>query len=117
MASNTKLNESAAGMYVISATPFAEDGGLDLDSARSLIDFYLGCGVTGITILGHHGRSPKLSPDAASLQFAKQVLERIDGRVPVIVGVSAPGSTASSLARQPVMDAGAGGVMIAPIPG
>ena len=29
---NPRLNESARGIYVISATPFADDGALDLDS-------------------------------------------------------------------------------------
>ena len=116
MASTSKLNESAAGMYVISATPFADDGALDLDSARSLMDFYLACGVTGITILGIMGEAPKLSPDE-SLQFTKAVLKHVDGKVPVVVGASAPGIDNLSLFAKRVSDAGAAGVMIAPIPG
>ena len=116
MASTSKLNESAAGMYVISATPFADDGALDLDSARSLMDFYLACGVTGITILGIMGEAPKLSPDE-SLQFTKAVLKHVDGKVPVVVGASAPGIDNLSLFAKRVTDAGAAGVMIAPIPG
>ena len=116
MASNTRLDESAAGVYVISATPFADDGALDLDSARSLMDFYLACGVTGITILGIMGEAPKLSPDE-SLQFVKAVLKHVDGKVPVVVGASAPGIDNLSLFAKRVMDSGAAGVMIAPIPG
>ena len=116
MASNTNLNESAAGMYVISATPFAEDGALDLDSARTLMDFYLACGVTGITILGIMGEAPKLSPDE-SLQFVKAVLKQVDSKVPVVVGASAPGIDNLSLFAKRVMDSGAAGVMIAPTPG
>jgi len=116
MASNTRLDEAASGVYVISATPFTEDGGLDLDSARSLMDFYLACGVTGITILGIMGEAPKLSPDE-SLQFVKAVLKQVDGKVPVVVGASAPGIDNLSLFAKRVVDLGAAGVMIAPIPG
>ena len=113
---NTKLNETASGMYVISATPFAEDGTLDLDSTRSLMDFYLACGVTGMTILGIMGEAPKLSGEE-SLQFAKAVIKQVDGKVPIVVGASAPGIDNLSHFAKRVMDAGAAGVMIAPIPG
>ena len=51
----TRLDETAAGMYVISATPFTAQGALDLASTRSLMSFYLDRGVTGITILGMMG--------------------------------------------------------------
>ena len=40
-----RLSESAKGVYIISATPFAEDGALDLDSASRLVEFYLEAGV------------------------------------------------------------------------
>jgi 4-hydroxy-tetrahydrodipicolinate synthase len=32
-----RLNESAKGVYIISATPFDDDGSIDLDSADSLV--------------------------------------------------------------------------------
>ena len=35
----TLLNETARGVFIISATPFAEDGALDLASADRLVDF------------------------------------------------------------------------------
>jgi 4-hydroxy-tetrahydrodipicolinate synthase len=111
-----KLNESAVGTYVISATPFAEDGSLDLASASSLMDFYLACGVTGVTILGIMGEAPKLTADE-SLQFVKAILKHLEGKLPVIVGASAPGIDNLNLFAKRVMDAGAAGVMIAPVPG
>ena len=112
----TKLNESAAGMYVISATPFTEAGALDLDSTRSLMDFYLQCGVTGFTILGIMGEAPKLSGEE-SMSFATTAMKQIDGKVPVIVGASAAGLDNLATFSKKVMDAGAAGVMVAPIPG
>ena len=50
--SDMKLNEKAAGVYIISATPFTETGAIDYASADQLVDFYLERGVTGMTILG-----------------------------------------------------------------
>ena len=55
------LDETAKGVYIIAATPFADDGALDLASAERMTDFYLECGVTGMTILGVMGEAPKLS--------------------------------------------------------
>lgn len=116
MTSMTRLNEKAKGIFIISATPFLEDGVLDLDSTDRLMDFYLEKGVRGITILGMMGEAPKLTHEE-SVQFIKRVLDRVAGRVPVVVGVSNPGiENLVSLANE-VMDLDAGGVMIAPVPG
>jgi 4-hydroxy-tetrahydrodipicolinate synthase len=111
-----RLDEKARGVFVISATPFAQDGALDLDSADSLADFCLDKGVHGITILGMMGEAPKLSSEEA-VRFLRQVMQRIDGRIPVIVGVSNPGVKNLVTLAHTSMDAGAAGVMIAPIPG
>ena len=67
------LNEQARGVFVIVATPFDETGNLDLASTDSLIDFYLGCGVHGMTILGVMGEAPKLSAEE-SARFAGRVV-------------------------------------------
>jgi 4-hydroxy-tetrahydrodipicolinate synthase len=110
-----RLTGEAKGVYVIAATPFTEAGELDLASARSLIDFYLRFGIDGLTILGIMGEADKLSPDEAR-SFVAAVLERVSGRVPVIVGVSSPGIANLAGAAQRAMAAGAAGVMVAPIP-
>jgi len=107
------LDHTAQGVYVIAATPFLPDGAVDTASIDRMTDFYLGCGVTGMTILGMMGEAPKLDPDE-SLAIAKQVVRR--ATVPVVVGVSAPGFAAMRSLARDVMDAGAAGVMIAPPP-
>src|SRR4051812_40165239 len=58
-----KLDHTAAGVYAIAATPFHPDGRLDTESVDRLTDFYIGCGVTGLTILGIMGEAPKLEPE------------------------------------------------------
>ena len=108
-----RLDEAARGVFIISATPFADDLSLDLESTGRLVEFYLERGVDGITILGMMGEAPKLTGEEAQ-RFAAAVLARVGGRVPVVVGVSAPGLVPlAGFARQ-VMDLGAAGVMVAP---
>ena len=112
----TKLTEDAKGIYVISATPFTDNGELDLASTDQLIDFYLAEGVHGITILGVMGEAPKLN-HSEQLAFIERVLKRVDSRVPIVVGVTNPGIDNLAVLSTQSMDLGATGVMIAPIPG
>ena len=113
----TKLiSEESKGVFVIMATPFTEDGALDLRSADRLVEFYLEEGVHGLTVLGVMGEAPKLSLEEQD-EFTRHVLKRVDGRVPVIVGVSNPGMDNLVTLSRTTMDQGAGGVMIAGIPG
>jgi 4-hydroxy-tetrahydrodipicolinate synthase len=110
------MTEDDKGVYVIVATPFTESGDLDLDSTDRLVDFYLAEGVHGMTVLGVMGEAPKLTEDEQA-RFMERVLGRIDGRVPVIVGVSNPGLDNLARLSRAAMDQGAAGVMIAGIPG
>ncbi|EKS31237.1 dihydrodipicolinate synthase family protein [Afipia felis] len=108
------LNAQASGVYTIAATPFHPDGRLDVESIDRMTDFYLQCGVTGMTILGIMGEALKLEPEE-SLTVVNRVVKRA-GKVPVVVGVSAPGFAAMRALSRASMDAGAAGVMIAPVP-
>jgi 4-hydroxy-tetrahydrodipicolinate synthase len=101
------------GVYVIAPTPFDEDGRIDERSTDRMTDFFLECGVTGITVLGQMGEAPKLEHQEA-LALATRVIHR--ATVPVIVGVSAPGLAAMRSLSRAVMNAGAKGVMMAPPP-
>ena len=110
------LDASAKGVYAISATPFTDAGDIDWTSVDSLVEFYLQCGVQGLTILGMMGEAQKLS-DEESAEFTRHYLRRVDGRVPVIVGVSNPGTANLVKLSKIAMDAGACGVMVAPLTG
>src|ERR1700729_3630747 len=107
------LDHTARGVYPIAVPPFKPDGPVDYDSVDRMTDFYLGCGVTGLTILGIMGEAPKLDP-AEALAISNQVVRRAG--VPTIVGVSAPGFAAMRSLARSVMEGGAAGVMIAPPP-
>lgn len=110
------ITESTTGVFVISATPFADDGAVDLASVGSLADYYLGHGVHGITLLGMMGEAQKLTPDE-SLTFVRDMLRHVAGRVPVVVGVSGASLTSLRELAHEAMHAGAAGVMVAPVAG
>jgi 4-hydroxy-tetrahydrodipicolinate synthase len=107
------LDEGASGVYVIAVTPFLPDGAVDMASTDRMVDFYLNAGATGLTVLGIMGEAPKLT-EAESTAFVRRIIARVAGRVPVIVGVSAPGFAQMAGLTKSVMECGAAGVMIAP---
>ena len=110
------LDESANGVYIIAVTPFFDNGAIDTASTERMVEFYLERGATGLTILGMMGEAPKLSGAEASA-FARHVVRRVAGRVPVVVGASSPGFAAMRELSDSVMNDGAAGVMVAPIQG
>src|SRR3981189_1593537 len=110
----TKLTHKAEGTFAIAPTPFHDDGRIDEKSIDRLTDFYAEVGCDGVTVLGILGEAPKL--DAAE---AEQVAVRFVKRaktMQIIVGVSAPGFATMRALAKASLDAGAGGVMIAPPP-
>lgn len=109
------LDATAKGLYLITVTPFTDAGALDLPSTDRMVDFCLEAGVTGLTVLGIMGEATKLTAEE-SRTYVKQVLARVAGRVPVVVGASAAGFAPMKELTQSVMDLGASGVMVAPPP-
>lgn len=108
------LTAEAAGLFPIAPTPFLPDGRIDVASVDTLMERYMAAGATGVTVLGIMGEAPKLEPDE-SLDIASRFVTGMAG-LPVIVGVSAPGFAAMRSLARAVMDKGAAGVMIAPVP-
>jgi 4-hydroxy-tetrahydrodipicolinate synthase len=110
------IGPNTSGVYIIAVTPFTKQGNIDWDSVDTLVEFYIGKGVSGVTILGMMGEAQKLAETEAAA-FAKYFIERVSGRVPVVVGVSNAGIDNLAALGKSAMDAGAGGVMIAPAGG
>src|SRR5687768_5843169 len=101
----------AQGVYVIAPTPFHPDGNIDDGSIDRMTDFFVEAGVTGMTVLGQLGEAPKMAHEE-SVAIVKRVIKRV--KIPIVVGVSAPGFAAMRALTQDVMALGAAGVMIAP---
>ncbi len=76
------------GSLVAIVTPMHEEGALDLDRFRALIDFHVAEGTDGIVVVGTTGESPTVDFDEHRLLIAAAV-ERAAGRVPIIAGTGA----------------------------
>tara|TARA_R100000687_G_scaffold72595_1_gene62835 strand:+ start:249 stop:1172 length:924 start_codon:yes stop_codon:yes gene_type:complete len=107
------MTAEAKGVFVIAVTPFHPDGRIDMESCDRMVDFYLDVGATGLTVLGMMGEAPKLTGEE-SQEVVARILKRVDGRVPVVVGVSAPGFAQIDTLTRAVMELGTAGVMVAP---
>ena len=110
------FDEKSYGVYVIATTPFLDNGTLDLESVDTLAEFYLAEGVNGMTVLGVMGEAPKLL-ESEQIALLHRYVERVSGKIPIIVGVSNPGVDNLVHMAKASMDAGADGVMISGIPG
>lgn len=103
------------GVWNIVPTPFLPDGALDEASIPTLVDFVVGTGVDGLTILGVLGEAARLG-DAERTRVIEGVQARAAGRIPVCVGVShASTDRAIAFARE-AEGLGAHSVMLAPPP-
>ena len=69
-------------------TPFQIDESLDEKALEGLIDFQLNAGIDGLALCGTTGEDQALSLDDRR-RIVALVLERVDSRIPIIVGASA----------------------------
>ncbi len=76
------------GSLVAIVTPMSEDGALDLDALRRLVDWHVAEGSDGIVIVGTTGESPTVDYDE-HCQLIRATVEAAAGRVPVIAGTGA----------------------------
>jgi 4-hydroxy-tetrahydrodipicolinate synthase len=76
------------GSIVAIVTPMHEDGSLDLDRFRRLLDFHLREGTDGIVVVGTTGESPTVDWDEHRL-LIKTAVDHVAGRAPVIAGTGA----------------------------
>ena len=75
------------GIFPIVPTPFTEDGALDLEGQRRVIDCMIDQGVDGLCILANYSEQFLLS-DAEREVLQTVCMEHIAGRVPVIATCS-----------------------------
>lgn len=76
------------GSLVAIVTPMFEDGSLDLDRLRRLIDFHVREGSDGIVIVGTTGESPTVDFEEHCL-LIRTAVDHAAGRIPVIAGTGA----------------------------
>ncbi len=83
------------GSLVAIVTPMQDDGALDLDAFRRLIDWHIQEGTEGIVVVGTTGESPTVDFDEHRL-LIKTAVDHAAKRIPVIAGTGA-NSTAEAI--------------------
>ena len=76
------------GSIVAIVTPMHEDGSLDLEAFRALIDFHIAAGTDAIVVVGTTGESPTVDVEEHELLIAEAV-KHARQRVPIIAGTGA----------------------------
>ena len=76
---------TVSGVITAMATPFSEDGAVDLDAARSLARHLVENGSHGLVVAGTTGESPTLG-DEEKLKLLQAVLDEVGDRATVIAG-------------------------------
>lgn len=88
------MNEITGSLVAI-VTPMNEDGSLDLDGMRRLVDFHVSEGTDAIVVVGTTGESPTVTVDEHH-ELIRLTVEQAAGRIPVIAGAGA-NSTAEAI--------------------
>ena len=73
------------GSLVAIVTPMHEDGSLDLESFRKLIDWHVAEGTDGIVVVGTTGESPTVDFDEHK-ELIRVAVEHAKGRIPIVAG-------------------------------
>ncbi|MFN5098677.1 MAG: 4-hydroxy-tetrahydrodipicolinate synthase [Burkholderiaceae bacterium] len=73
------------GSIVAIVTPMFEDGSLDFQSLKALLDWHIAEGTDAIVIVGTTGESPTVTVEE-HCELIKVAIEHVAGRIPVIAG-------------------------------
>jgi 4-hydroxy-tetrahydrodipicolinate synthase len=100
-----------SGVITAMVTPFAADGSLDLDGARTLAAYLLDHGSHGVVVSGTTGEAPTLDDDE-KLRLLEAVLEEIGDRATVIAGTGSNDTRRTAELTARAARAGAHGVLV-----
>ncbi len=109
--SKTNPKSLPDGSIVALITPFDENGNVNTEKLKELVEYHINNGTDGILVLGTTGETPTMTHEEDDLAV-KTVLEAADGRIFVLVGT---GSNNSAVMKQKSLDyqeLGADGLLI-----
>ena len=72
-------------------TPFKEDGSVDYDALVRLVEYQVQNGVDFLCVLGTTAETPTLTAEEKQ-KIKKTVIERVNGRVPILLGIGSNGT-------------------------
>lgn len=109
-----KNKEKWSGVFPAILLPFKDDYSIDEKGFRKLIKWVAGHdGVNGIVVNGHTGEISSLLPEERA-EVVRIAADELNGRIPVISGVSAEGTTEAIQHAKAVEKAGGKGILLMP---
>lgn len=81
------------GILPVVATPFSDDGGVDVESFDRIVDFSITAGVDGLVFPGNASEVEALSVDERQ-SLSERLARRLEGRGALVVGLSSADATA-----------------------
>src|SRR5438309_9359411 len=101
------------GIWTPIPTPLTTQGKIDKEATKKLVDFHIESGIDGILPLGTSGEFALLIREERKL-LVETVVDEVNGRVPVVAGVSDPSLENVLQLSADAKEAGADGVIATP---
>ena len=107
------MDTALTGVVPVVPTIFHDDESVDLDGTARVVDYLIDAGVNGLCLLANYSEQFSLT-DAERDAIARTLLERVAGRLPVIVTTSHFSARVAAARSRAAQDMGAAMVMIMP---
>jgi 4-hydroxy-tetrahydrodipicolinate synthase len=107
------MDTALTGVVPVVPTIFHDDESVDLDGTARVVDYLIDAGVDGLCLLANYSEQFSLT-DAERDAIARALLERVAGRLPVIVTTSHFSARVAAARSRAAQDMGAAMVMIMP---
>src|SRR5207237_5368122 len=104
------MNADIRGCGTALVTPFRQDGSIDQDALRRLVQFQLREGVDFLVPCGTTGETPTLE-HSEYLEVIRVVVEESGGKVPVVAGVGGNNTRKVAALAQEVQRLGVQGIL------
>ena len=92
-------------------TPFDQNGDVDFNATRTLVNYLIENGTDGLVVAGTTGESPTLSTEE-KVELFKFVVDVVGGRIPVIAGTGSNNTRASISVTKQAEATGVDGIML-----
>ena len=107
------MDTPLTGVVPVVPTIFHDDQAVDLGGTARVVDYLIDAGVDGLCLLANYSEQFSLT-DAERDAIARTLLERVAGRLPVIVTTSHFSARVAAARSRAAQDMGAAMVMIMP---
>ena len=107
------MDAPLTGVVPVVPTIFHDDEAVDLGGTARVVDYLMDAGVDGLCLLANYSEQFSLT-DAERDTIARTLLERVAGRLPVIVTTSHYSARVAAARSRAAQDMGAAMVMIMP---